>query len=215
LTQELLVINMTQHGFCAIQALDAASAMTFISDALPDLILLDWMLPDMSGIELTRRLRGEQRTRNIPIIMLTGRNEERDKVLGLESGVDDYITKPFSPRELMARIRALLRRKAPLLREALYAGGLELSASTQRVRANGEIIDLGPTEFNILHFFMAHPERIFSRSQLLNQLWPNNVTIEERSVDVYIRRLRQALEPSGFDGLLQTVRGTGYLFTSK
>jgi two-component system phosphate regulon response regulator PhoB len=213
--QELLAFNVTQCGYRAIQALDAASAMSLISHSLPDLILLDWMLPGSSGIELARRLRADQRTRNIPIIMLTARNDERDKVLGLESGADDYITKPFSPRELMARIRAVLRRRTPQMSdETVCATGLELSPTTHRVSANGVMIDLGPTEFRLLHFFMTHAERVYSRSQLLDQVWGDHVFVEERTVDVHIRRLRQALEPSGLDGLVQTVRGSGYRFSS-
>lgn len=212
--QELLAFNVTQCGYRAIQAGDADSALALINRALPDLILLDWMLPGMSGVELARRLRADQRTHNIPIIMLTARTDERDKVLGLESGADDYITKPFSPRELMARIRAVLRRRAPQMSDELVrVEGLELSPVTHRVNANGQNIDLGPTEFRLLHFFMTHVERVYSRSQLLDQVWGDHVFVEERTVDVHIRRLRQALEPSGLDGLVQTVRGSGYRFS--
>ena len=212
--QELLAFNVTQCGFHAIQASDASSAMAHIGRELPDMILLDWMLPGTSGIELARRLRSDQRTRNIPIIMLTARTDERDKVLGLESGADDYITKPFSPRELMARIRAVLRRRAPQMSdETVSAQGLELSPTTHRVTANGQQIELGPTEFRLLHFFMTHPERVYSRSQLLDQVWGDHVFVEERTVDVHIRRLRQALEPSAMDRMVQTVRGSGYRFS--
>jgi two-component system phosphate regulon response regulator PhoB len=212
--QELLAFNVTQCGYRALQASDADSALALINRALPDLILLDWMLPGMSGVELARRLRADQRTHNIPIIMLTARTDERDKVLGLESGADDYITKPFSPRELMARIRAVLRRRAPQMSDELVrVEGLELSPVTHRVNANGTNIDLGPTEFRLLHFFMTHVERVYSRSQLLDQVWGDHVFVEERTVDVHIRRLRQALEPSGLDSLVQTVRGSGYRFS--
>ena len=212
--QELLAFNVMQCGFHAIQANDASSAMAHIGRELPDMILLDWMLPGTSGIELARRLRAEQRTRNIPIIMLTARTDERDKVLGLESGADDYITKPFSPRELMARIRAVLRRRAPQMSdETVGVQGLELSPTTHRVTANGQQIELGPTEFRLLHFFMTHPERVYSRSQLLDQVWGDHVFVEERTVDVHIRRLRQALEPSAMDRMVQTVRGSGYRFS--
>ena len=212
--QELLAFNVTQCGYRALQASDADAALTLINSALPDLILLDWMLPGMSGVELAKRLRADQRTRNIPIIMLTARTDERDKILGLESGADDYITKPFSPRELMARIRAVLRRRAPQMSDDLVrVGGLELSPVTHRVNANGQNIDLGPTEFRLLHFFMTHPERVYSRSQLLDLVWGDHVFVEERTVDVHIRRLRQALEPSGADALVQTVRGSGYRFS--
>ncbi|MDE2311170.1 MAG: phosphate regulon transcriptional regulator PhoB [Betaproteobacteria bacterium] len=211
---ELLAINITQCGYRVVQAHDAAAAMAHINRALPDLILLDWMLPDVSGVELARRLRADPRTRDIPVIMLTARADERDKVLGLESGADDYITKPFSPHELKARIRAVLRRRAPQASdETVSAGGLELSPAMHRLSANGAVVDLGPTEFRLLHFFMTHGERVYSRSQLLNHVWGDHVFVEERTVDVHIRRLRQALEPSGHDGLIQTVRGSGYRFS--
>ena len=213
--QELLAFNVTQCGFRAIQAGDVASATAEINRALPDLILLDWMLPDVPGVELARRLRADQRTRNVPIIMLTARTDERDKVMGLESGADDYITKPFSPRELMARIRAVLRRRVPQMsEETVRAEGLELSPVTHRVSANGSTLELGPTEFRLLHFFMTHAERVYSRAQLLDQVWGDHVFVEERTVDVHIRRLRQAMEPSGLDRLIQTVRGSGYRFSA-
>lgn len=213
--QELLAFNVAQCGFRAIQAFDVAGAVKQVNHALPDLILLDWMLPDTTGVEFARRLRADQRTRNIPIIMLTARTEERDKVMGLESGADDYITKPFSPRELMARIRAVLRRRMPeISEETVQAAGLELSPTTHRVSAKGMTLELGPTEFRILHFFMTHTERVYSRTQLLDQVWGDHVFVEERTVDVHIRRLRQALEPSGLDGLVQTVRGSGYRFSA-
>lgn len=212
--QELLAFNVSQCGFRATQSLNVASAAKQINHALPDLILLDWMLPDTPGVEFARRLRADQRTRNIPIIMLTARTDERDKVMGLESGADDYITKPFSPRELMARIRAVLRRRMPeMSEETVSMAGLELSPTTHRVNAKGISLDLGPTEFRILHFFMTHAERVYSRTQLLDQVWGDHVFVEERTVDVHIRRLRQALEPSGLDGLVQTVRGSGYRFS--
>ena len=213
--QELLAFNVIQCGFRAIQAMDVASAMKQVNQSLPDLILLDWMLPDTTGVEFARRLRADQRTRNIPIIMLTARIEERDMVIGLESGADDYITKPFSPRELMARIRAVLRRRMPeMSEESVSAGGLELSPTAHRVSAKGSALELGPTEFRILHFFMTHPERVYSRGQLLDQVWGDHVFVEERTVDVHIRRLRQALEPTGLDHLVQTVRGSGYRFSA-
>ena len=213
--QELLVFNVMQCGFRAIRAHDAASAQEHINQALPDLILLDWMMPGVTGVELARRLRADQRTRNIPIIMLTARSDERDKVLGLESGADDYITKPFSPRELMARIRAVLRRRVPQMsEETISAGGLELSPVTHRVSAKGAALDLGPTEFRLLHFFMTHAERVYSRTQLLDQVWGTQVFVEERTVDVHIRRLRAALEPDKMDNVIQTVRGSGYRFST-
>jgi len=212
--QELLAFNITQCGFRAIKAQDATTAFAQINRALPDLILLDWMLPGASGVEIARKLRTDSRTRDIPIIMLTARTEERDKILGLESGADDYITKPFSPRELMARIRAVLRRRAPQMsEETVRVEGIELSPTTHRVSANGQNIELGPTEFRLLHFFMTHVERVYSRAQLLDQVWGDHVFVEERTVDVHIRRLRHALEASGTDGMVQTVRGSGYRFS--
>jgi len=214
--QELLAFNVAQCGFRAIQAYDVPNALAEINRALPDLILLDWMLPGTSGVELARRLRTEQRTRDIPIIMLTARSDERDKIFGLEAGADDYITKPFSPRELMARIRAVLRRRAPQMSdETVRAGGVELSPTTHRVSADGVNIELGPTEFRLLHFFMTHAERVYSRAQLLDQVWGDHVFVEERTVDVHIRRLRQALEPAGAHALVQTVRGSGYRFSAE
>jgi two-component system phosphate regulon response regulator PhoB len=212
--QELLVFNVTQAGFVALRASDAEEAWQQIRDHAPDLILLDWMLPSTSGVVLAKQLRSEARTRDIPIIMLTARGDERDKILGLESGADDYITKPFSPRELMARIRAVMRRHIPTLADdKVAAGGLELSPTSHRVTANGQTIELGPTEFRLLHFFMTHAERVYSRTQLLDQVWGTQVFVEERTVDVHIRRLRASLENSGLDGLIQTVRGSGYRFS--
>jgi len=205
-----------QCGFRAVKAFDAEAAQAQIRQALPDLILLDWMLPGSSGVELARRLRADARTRDIPIIMLTARGDERDKILGLEAGADDYITKPFSPRELMARIRAVLRRRTPQMSEEMVSiGGIELSPATHRISAKGTNIELGPTEFRLLHFFMTHVERVYSRAQLLDQVWGDHVFVEERTVDVHIRRLRQVLEASGLDGLVQTVRGSGYRFSAQ
>jgi len=194
--QELLAFNVMQAGFHALRAEDADSAWQQIRAARPDLILLDWMLPNTSGIELAKQLRADATTKDIPIIMLTARGEERDKIQGLESGADDYITKPFSPRELMARIRAVMRRHVPQFQEdVVAAGGLELQPAAHRVSADGRNIELGPTEFRLLHFFMAHAERVYSRTQLLDQVWGTQVFVEERTVDVHIRRLRAALEP--------------------
>ncbi|HEY5993442.1 MAG TPA: phosphate regulon transcriptional regulator PhoB [Gallionellaceae bacterium] len=214
--QELLAFNVRQCGYRAIQAENAEAALAQVNQELPDLILLDWMLPGIGGIELAKRWRADPRTRDVPIIMLTARTEERDKIAGLESGADDYITKPFSPRELMARIRAVLRRRAPeMSEETVVVGGLSLSPATHRVMVGGKALDLGPTEFRLLHFFMTHTERVYSRSQLLDQVWGDHVFVEERTVDVHIRRLRQALEPSGMDGMIQTVRGSGYRFAAE
>lgn len=212
--QELLAFNVVQAGFRAYRAEDAESAWLKIRQDLPDLILLDWVLPNTSGPLLAKQFRGEAKTSNIPIIMLTARGEENDKILGLESGVDDYVTKPFSPRELMARIRAMLRRHTPAIPGELVAiGGLELSPVSHRVRASGINIELGPTEFRLLYFFMSHVDRVYSRSQLLNYVWGTQTFIEERTVDVHIRRLRKALEEAGKGHLIQTVRGSGYRFS--
>jgi two-component system phosphate regulon response regulator PhoB len=214
--QELLEFNVVQAGFTVLRAADADSAWRQIRANLPDLILLDWMLPGISGVVLAKQLRADAATRDIPIIMLTARGDERDKIQGLESGADDYITKPFSPRELMARIRAVLRRHVPQLPdETVAAGGLELSPSAHRVSAKGTPVELGPTEFRLLHFFMTHAERVYSRTQLLDQVWGTQVFVEERTVDVHIRRLRAALEPTGTNDLIQTVRGSGYRFSVK
>lgn len=213
--QELLAFNVMQAGFQALRAEDADSAWQQIRGNMPDLILLDWMLPNTSGVILAKQFRADARTKDIPIIMLTARGEERDKILGLESGADDYITKPFSPRELMARIRAVLRRHIPAMPdETVSSGGLELSSTTHRVSAKGRGIELGPTEFRLLHFFMTHAERVYSRTQLLDQVWGTQVFVEERTVDVHIRRLRAALEPVEMDNVIQTVRGSGYRFST-
>ncbi len=212
--QELLAFNVARAGFQAVCVGDADSAWEQMQRHVPDLILLDWMLPGTSGVALAKQLRADARTRDIPIIMLTARGEERDKVLGLESGADDYITKPFSPRELMARIRAVLRRHvAQVQDETVAAGGLELSPAAHRITAGGRVVELGPTEFRLLHFFMTHAERVYSRTQLLDQVWGSQVFVEERTVDVHIRRLRAALEPFEMGGLVQTVRGSGYRFS--
>ncbi|MDZ4202511.1 MAG: phosphate regulon transcriptional regulator PhoB [Gallionella sp.] len=212
--QELLEFNVRQAGFEVMRADNAEEAWQQIRASQPDLILLDWMLPNTSGVVLAKQLRADARTRDVPIIMLTARGEERDKIQGLESGADDYITKPFSPRELMARIRAVLRRHIPQFPdEAVVTGGLSLSPATHRVTAGDKVVDLGPTEFRLLHFFMTHTERVYSRTQLLDQVWGTQVFVEERTVDVHIRRLRAALEPFGMEVLIQTVRGSGYRFS--
>ena len=214
--QELLKFNLAQAGHQVTATGDAEHALQFLKNTLPDVILLDWMLPGMSGIDLCKRLRSDQRYQPIPIIMLTARGEERDKVAGLDTGADDYITKPFSPRELMARIKAVLRRRAPQMTdEPVELKGLRLDPASHRVQGNGRALELGPTEFRLLHFFMTHPERVYTRTQLLDQVWGDDVFVEERTVDVHIRRLRLALEPSGHDGLIQTVRGAGYRFSAE
>ena len=214
--QELLEFNIRQAGFQVMRAEDAETAWQQIRAQLPDMILLDWMLPNTSGIVLAKQLRADARTKDIPIIMLTARGDERDKVMGLEAGADDYIPKPISPRELMARIRAVLRRHIPQMPdETVKVAGLMLSPTAHRVVAGDVSIELGPTEFRLLHFFMTHPERVYSRTQLLDQVWGTQVFVEERTVDVHIRRLRAALEPAGFDGMIQTVRGSGYRFSTQ
>ena len=214
--QELLRFNLSQAGHQVTAVGDAERALGFLKTALPDVILLDWMLPHMSGIDLCKRLRGDERYQPIPIIMLTARGEERDKVLGLDTGADDYITKPFSPRELVSRIKAVLRRRAPQMTdEPVEIDGLRLDPSRHRVSGNGQALELGPTEFRLLHFFMTHPERVYSRTQLLDQVWGDDVFVEERTVDVHIRRLRLGLEPSGHAALVQTVRGAGYRFSTE
>jgi two-component system, OmpR family, phosphate regulon response regulator PhoB len=213
--QELIAYNLKQAGHQPLRADNAEQALNLVSNALPDLVLLDWMLPGLSGIEFARRLRADKRTRGIPIIMLTARSDEHDKLQGLETGADDYITKPFSPRELNARIKAVLRRRAPeMTDDMVQLGGLKLDPASHRVTGHGDPVDLGPTEFRLLHFLMTHAERVHSRTQLLDQVWGDHVFVEERTVDVHIRRLRKALEPTKLDGLVQTVRGTGYRFST-
>ena len=214
--RQMVCLALTQSGYTCIEAADAAEAQDRILQEVPDLILLDWMLPGVSGAEYARRLRREKLTQKIPVIMLTARVEEEDKVRGLESGADDYITKPFSTRELLARIKALLRRASPHAAEvALETDGLQLDPATHRVTTGSQHIALGPTEFRLLQFFMSHPERVHSRERLLNDVWGNNVYVEERTVDVHIRRLRKALSVSGHDRLIQTVRGSGYRFSAQ
>ena len=214
--QELIAANLMRAGHHVVRAGDAETGQRIVRDALPDLILLDWMLPGMSGIEFAKRLRADERTRAIPLIMLTARGEEQDKVLGLESGADDYITKPFSPRELVARVNALLRRSdGGGAGEQLEADGLVLDRAAHRVSARGQAVALGPTEYRLLEFFMTHPERVYTREQLLDRVWGGNVYVEERTIDVHIRRLRKALEEHGVDGFVQTVRGSGYRFSTR
>ncbi|MCX8145376.1 MAG: phosphate regulon transcriptional regulator PhoB [Azovibrio sp.] len=212
--QELIAANLQMAGHRVLRADDGEQAVLRVREQVPDVILLDWMLPGVSGIQLARRFRADERTRDVPIIMLTARAEEVDKVTGLEAGADDYVTKPFSPKELMARIKAVLRRRAPQMTEdRVEVAGLVLDPLTHRVSGHGQNIVLGPTEFRLLHFFMTHPERVHSRTQLLDQVWGDHVFVEERTVDVHIRRLRGALEATGHDRLVQTVRGSGYRFS--
>ena len=211
--QELIAVNLEHAGHQVLRAANVPEAEALVREVLPDLVLLDWMLPGAPGVNFARQLRTDQRTRDIPIIMLTARAQEQDTVAGLESGADDYVTKPFSPRELLARIKAVMRRRAPQLTDdAVEIAGLRLDPIAHRVTASGTQLALGPTEFRMLHFFMTHPERVYSRAQLLDEIWGDHVFVEERTVDVHIRRLRQALEPSELDSLVETVRGTGYRF---
>jgi two-component system phosphate regulon response regulator PhoB len=211
--REMVAFGLRRAGFEVGEACNGVQAQACIADARPDLILMDWMLPDLSGLELTRRLKRDEMTRDIPIIMLTARAEELDKVTGLESGADDYLTKPFSPRELKARIDAVLRRGTPRDEERpLQVKGLCMDTAGHRVLAGDTEIHLGPTEYRLLNFFMTHPDRVYSRSQLLDRVWGGNVYVEERTVDVHIRRLRKALESHALDGYVQTVRGAGYRF---
>lgn len=221
--QELISYNLRNAGYVVLCAGSAEQAKDMVNDVLPDLVLLDWMLPNMSGIELARLLRQGARTKATPLIMLTARVDESDKVTGLEIGADDYITKPFSPRELVARIKAVLRRRLPEVSdEVVEVGGLRLDPTTHRVTvsdqeggAKSSEITLGPTEFRLLHFLMTHTERVHTRGQLLDRVWGDHVFVEDRTVDVHIRRLRRALEEAGKDELVQTVRGAGYRFSTR
>ena len=214
--RDMIAFGLRRAGFIVTEAEDCGEARLRMADARPDLMLIDWMLPDQTGLELTRSIKRNKETQDLPVILLTARAEEQDKVAGLEGGADDYVTKPFSPRELLARIQALLRRASPTAAgEAIEAGGLKLDPASHRVTAADQSVSLGPTEYRLLQFFMEHPERVYSRSQLLDRVWGGNVYVEERTVDVHIRRLRKALEPSGTDGLVQTVRGSGYRFSTR
>ncbi len=214
--REMLRFALEKAGFALDEAGDAEQALLKIAAAPPDLVLLDWMLPGMSGIDLARRLRREELTAHLPIILLTARVEENDRVYGLDVGADDYVIKPFSPRELVARIKAVLRRSHAEGGEApMEAGGLRLDPVGHRVEADGQPLDLAPTEFRLLQFFMRHPDRVYSREQLLDHVWGRGVFVEERTVDVHIRRLRKVLSAQGHDRFIQTVRGAGYRFSSR
>ncbi len=213
---ELIALNLRHSGFEVTVANDAEQAQSELDKVLPDLVLLDWMLPGQSGLALAKRWRGATRTRDLPIIMLTARAEEVDKVAGLDAGADDYLTKPFSTHELMARVRAVLRRKAPqALDSAVEVAGLKLDPSTRRVCRGDQEVKIGPTEFKLLHFLMTHPERVHSRAQLLDRVWGDHVFIEERTVDVHVKRLREALTPVQRAQLIETVRGAGYRLTQQ
>ena len=214
--REMLRIALSRAGFSVVEAADASQAHTAIFERLPMLILLDWMLPVMNGIDFANRLKKDDFTKDIPIIMLTAKTEEADKIRGLEIGADDYMTKPFSPRELIARIKAVLRRTAPDNNaECLVVKNLKLFLTEHRLTIDDREVRMSPTEFRLLHFFMTHQDRVYSRAQVLDQVWGGNVYIEERTVDVHIRRLRRSLEEQGYDSLVQTVRGVGYRFSAK
>ncbi len=209
--REMLAFNLGRAGYDVHPVEDGRSARAAIADRFPDVVLMDWMLPDISGLELTRQLKRDPATREIPVIMVTARTEEDDRVTGLDGGADDYIVKPFSPRELLARIRVALRHSAGE-DETVTAGELVLDTASHEVTVGDAEIPLGPTEYRLLEFFMRHPDRVYSRAQLLDRVWGGNVYVEERTVDVHIRRLRKALSPHGYDSLIRTVRGSGYRF---
>ncbi|WP_025673739.1 phosphate regulon transcriptional regulator PhoB [Salinivibrio socompensis] len=214
--REMLCFVLEQKGYQTVEAEDYDSALAQICEPYPEMILMDWMLPGGSGLNLIKHLKREELTRQIPVVMLTARGEEEDKVRGLEVGADDYITKPFSPKELMARLKAVMRRVSPTtLEDVIEVQGLKLDPVSHRVTANDEPLDMGPTEFKLLHFFMTHQERVYSREQLLNNVWGTNVYVEDRTVDVHIRRLRKVLEASEYAKLVQTVRGAGYRFSTR
>ena len=215
---ELIAVNLSHAGFLPVRAFQTEQASQLMKEVLPDLVILDWMLPGKSGVQFAKELRSNERTKDIPIILLTARSEEMDKIAGLEAGADDYVTKPFSPKELVARVRAVLRRRSPQLAdEVVQINNLRLDPVSHRVLATNGIdevsLDLGPTEFRLLHFFMTHPERVHSRGQLLDKVWGDHVFVEERTVDVHIKRLRAALAPSHCQNLIETVRGSGYRLT--
>jgi two-component system phosphate regulon response regulator PhoB len=212
--REMIAFHLGRAGYETLEAADCGKARELLADERPDLALVDWMLPDMSGLELTRMLKRDKDYEDLAIIMLTARADEYDKIAGLEGGADDYITKPFSPRELVARIQAVLRRARGDDGEVISAGTLQLDAAGHRVSANGAEVRLGPTEYRLLKFLMTHPDRVYSRAQLLDRVWGANVYVEERTVDVHVRRLRKALAQEDADIYIQTVRGAGYRFSS-
>ncbi|MFQ5468663.1 MAG: phosphate regulon transcriptional regulator PhoB [Gammaproteobacteria bacterium] len=212
--RDMICFSLQRAGFGCLQARDVAEARIQIADKQPDLILLDWMMPGVSGVDYARMLRREESTRKLPIIMLTARDEEGDRIKGLETGADDYVTKPFSPRELIARINAVLRRSAPdTENDMIELSGIRFDTASHRVYVNEKNIEIGPTEYRLLYFFVTHPERVFSRNQILDGVWGGNVYIEERTVDVHIRRLRKILTVFGYDKCIQTVRNVGYRFS--
>ena len=212
---ELIALNLHQAGFNPIRAISAEYANNIVKETIPDLIVLDWMLPGMNGVEFAKRLRANSATKLIPIIMLTAKSDEDNKIEGLKIG-DDYLTKPFSPRELVARIKALIRRRSPeLVNNPIIIEGLVLDPSSHKVQINNRSISIGPTEFKILHLFMKNIDRVYSRNQILDKIWGNKSEIDDRTVDVHIKRLRESLKQSGYNKLIQTVRGAGYRFSSE
>ncbi|MBT0369275.1 phosphate regulon transcriptional regulator PhoB [Morganella morganii subsp. morganii] len=212
--REMVCFVLEQNGYQPIEADDYDAAIARLVEPFPDLVLLDWMIPGGSGVQVIKHMKRDSQLREIPVMMLTARGEEEDRVKGLETGADDYLTKPFSPKELVARVKAILRRISPMVADDLIAmNGLTLDPASHRVTSNENPLEMGPTEFKLLHFFMTHPERVYSREQLLNYVWGENVYVEDRTVDVHIRRLRKALEADGHDKMIQTVRGTGYRFS--
>ncbi|WP_341263423.1 phosphate regulon transcriptional regulator PhoB [Morganella morganii] len=212
--REMVCFVLEQNGYQPIEADDYDAAIARLVEPFPDLVLLDWMIPGGSGIQVIKHMKRDSQLREIPVMMLTARGEEEDRVKGLETGADDYLTKPFSPKELVARVKAILRRISPMAADDLIAmNGLTLDPASHRVTSNENPLEMGPTEFKLLHFFMTHPERVYSREQLLNYVWGENVYVEDRTVDVHIRRLRKALEADGHDKMIQTVQGTGYRFS--
>lgn len=214
--REMITFVLEQNGFNVIEAEDFDQAVAKVIEPYPDLILLDWMLPGGTGVKLAKSLKQNEYTRNIPIIMLTARSEENDKIQGFDAGVDDYVTKPFSPKELIARIKAVIRRVSPTsLEEEIEFHGMKLDPVSHRISIEDKALDLGPTEFRLLHFFMTHTERVYSREQLLDNVWGTNVYVEDRTVDVHIRRLRKAITGHGHENFIQTVRGSGYRFSGK
>ena len=213
--RQMIAFNLHRAGFAIDEADNCAAARTLVANNRPDLLLVDWMLPDSSGLELTRSLKRDESYKDLPIIMLTARAEEQSKIRGLDGGADDYVTKPFSARELVARINAVLRRSGVGVSEPIVAGVLELKPDEHRLLSSGKELPLGPTEYKLLSFFMQHPERVYSREQILDNVWGRNVYIEERTVDVHIQRLRKALQDSGAERYVQTVRGAGYRFSAE
>jgi two-component system phosphate regulon response regulator PhoB len=214
--REVIRFGLEEAGMRVLEAGHADDARRLLTAEAPDLLLLDWMLPGRSGLDLAQQLKQSGKTRGLPIIMVSARGEEEDRIRGLDTGADDYVTKPFSPRELVARVNAVLRRaKTEDQVEQIEIGGVIIDHLSRRVTADGQRIDIAPTEYRLLHFFMSHADRAFSRSQLLDQVWGDQVYVEERTVDVHVRRLRKALEATGHEGLLQTVRGVGYRFSDK